>query len=188
METWIDSQHVYKGRVFSLRVGDVRLDDGGVARREVIEHPGGVAVVPFIGGKVVLISQFRIAIGREIVELPGGRLEEGEQPIDCARRELEEELGYRAHELILVSSYFTGAGFTNERMHLFLAFQLERTERRPEYDERLRAIEMPLDEVRAGLVGHEFEDARTIIGLHELLRYVGEHQQDQWAGHGLGVP
>ena len=175
METWIDSQNLYTGRVVSLRVGDVRLDDGGVARREVVEHPGGVAIVPVTDGKVILISQFRIAIGREIVELPGGRLEDQEPPSDCARRELKEELGYQAHELVFVSSYYTGPGFTNERMHLFLAFRLERGESRLENDERIRVVEVPLDEVEAKLSSHEFIDARTIIGLHELVRYLKEH-------------
>jgi ADP-ribose pyrophosphatase len=177
METWISSKRLYRGKVLSLRVGNVRLDDGGVATREVIEHPGGVAVVPVRDGKVTLISEFRIAIGREIVELPGGRLEDPEPASDCARRELAEELGYVAHELVFVSSYYTSAGFTNERMHLFLAFQLERGEPRPEHDEVLRVIELPLAEVEAKLWNHEFEDARTIIGLHELVWYLRQHPE-----------
>ena len=174
MESWIDSETLYKGKIFSLRVGVVRLEGGETAQREVIEHGGGVAVVPFADGKVTLVSQFRIAAGREIVELPGGRLEGDEPPADCARRELEEELGYHARELIHVSSYYTAAGYSSERMHLFLALGLERTKPRPERDELLRRIELPLEEVEAKLRRHELEDARTIIGLHELVRYLRE--------------
>jgi ADP-ribose pyrophosphatase len=175
MEAWIDSEYLYQGKIVSLRVGNVGLDDGGVARREVVEHPGGVAIVPVKDGKVILVSQFRISVEREIIELPAGRLEERETPGDCARRELVEELGYHVGKLIYVGSYYSSAGFTNERMHLFLAFKLTQTERRPESDERLQTIEMPLDVVEAKLQNHEFDDSKTIIGLRELMWHREKH-------------
>jgi ADP-ribose diphosphatase len=175
METWIDSRHEYNGSVVALRVGTVRLDDGRSASREVVEHPGGVAIVPVKGRAVVLVRQFRISVGREIVELPAGRLEQQESPGDCARRELAEELGYHAGHLVRGSSYYSSVGFTNERMHLFLAFDLQETESKPDWDERLQTVEVPLDDIDARLSNHEFEDSKTIIGLHELMSHLRKH-------------
>ena len=175
METWIDSELKYEGKIVSLRVGSVRLDNGGVATREVIEHPGGVAVVPVVNRTVILVRQFRISIGREIVELPAGRLEAQESPRECARRELEEELGYRARELIWMASYYSSVGFTNERMHIFLGLDLERVAERPEWDERVQAVELPIGDIETRLLNGEFEDSKTIIGLYELMSYLRSH-------------
>jgi 8-oxo-dGTP pyrophosphatase MutT (NUDIX family) len=174
METWVRSNRVYQGKVLSLLVGDVRLDDGNVVPREVVEHSGGVAIVPVLDDSVVLIRQFRIAAGREILELPAGRLEGNESPEYCARRELEEEIGYQAGRMVLAASYYSSVGFTNERMFIFLAFQLRKTEQRLEFDERIRKLEIPISEIKGKLSAKEFEDSKTIIGLRELLAYLDE--------------
>ena len=171
MEKWIKQEEIYKGKIFSLWGGQVALDNGKVAVREYIRHLGGVGIVPVIDGNVILIHQFRIAIGRELIELPAGRLEANEEPLNCAARELEEEIGYRAGRLIPLASYFSSVGFSNERMHLYLALDLEKTERRLEADERIREVIMPLEEVRKRLANQEFEDSKTIIGLREALAY-----------------
>jgi len=174
MEIWIHEEQKYKGRVVSLWVGDALLDDGSVVRREVVRHTGGVAIVPVLDDSVILIRQFRIAIGREILELPAGRLEEHEPPESCACRELEEEIGYRAGRIVPVASYYSSVGFTDERMFIFVAFQLQETERRPESDERIQKVTIPLREIRDRLSNKEFEDSKTIIGLRELLAYLEE--------------
>lgn len=95
METWSRCEQEYKGKIISLWVGEVQLDDGSTASREIIRHTGGVAVVPVFNDSVILVRQFRISIGRELLELPAGRLEANESPEVCARRELEEETGFR---------------------------------------------------------------------------------------------
>jgi ADP-ribose pyrophosphatase len=172
MEKWIEQKEIYKGKIFSLWGGDVSLDNGEIAVREYIKHPGGVAMVPIIAGKVILIRQFRISIERELIELPAGRLEPDEEPIHCAARELEEEIGYRANKLIPIASYYASVGNSNERMHLFLALDLEKTERHLEADERIRELTMPLGTVRKKLANQEFEDSKTIIGLREALAYL----------------
>lgn len=177
METWIDSEQKYEGRIVSLRVGNVRLDNGSIARREVVEHSGGAAIVPVKDKTVILVRQFRISVGREIVELPAGRLEDQEPPIECARRELEEELGYRAGQLIFMTSYYSSVGFTNEKMHIFLALDLEKTERRPEWDEHIQTVEVPISEIDIELSDNQFEDSKTIIGLRELLSYLRKHPE-----------
>lgn len=172
MEKWLQQSEIHKGKVFSLWGGQVLLDNGEVAVREYIRHAGGVGIVPVIDGNVILIKQFRISIERELIELPAGRLELNEEPISCAARELEEEIGYRANKLIPIASYFASVGNSNERMHLFLALDLEKTERKLEYDERIREIVMPLDVVREKLTKQEFEDSKTIIGLREAIGYL----------------
>ena len=172
MENWIDSQVVFSGRVFSVRTGNVGLDDGNIARRDVVEHGGGVAIVPIIGDNIILIRQFRVSIGREIVEIPAGRLEINEAPESCADREIQEELGYRAERLVLAHSYYSSVGFTNERMYVYIGFDLRETERRPEWDERIQMVRLPITEVETKLHSGEFEDSKTIIGLYATLSYL----------------
>jgi ADP-ribose pyrophosphatase len=172
MEQWIKQEEIYKGKIFSLWGGQAMLDNGKVTIREYIRHGGGVGIVPVLDGNVILIRQFRIAIERELIELPAGRLEPGEEPVSCAARELGEEIGYRAGRLIPLASYFSSVGFSNERMYLYLALDLEKTERRLEADERIREVIMPFEEVRQKLANQEFEDSKTIIGLREALAYV----------------
>jgi ADP-ribose pyrophosphatase len=172
MENWITQREIHKGKIFSLWGGTVALDNGETAVREYVRHPGGVAIVPVVDHNVILIRQFRIAVEREIIELPAGRLELNEEPVACAARELEEEIGYRAHDLIPLASYFSSVGFANERMHIFLAMNPEKTTLMLEADERIREVIMPIEMVREKLDAQEFEDAKTIIGLRELLAYL----------------
>ena len=171
MEKWIHQREIHKGKIFSLWGGEVSLDNGKIAVREYVRHLGGVGIVPVIDGNVILIRQFRISIEREIIELPAGRLEPDEEPMSCAARELEEEIGYRAKRLIPIASYYSSVGFTNERMYLFLALDLEQTERRLESDERIREVFLPLKTIKEKLANQEFEDAKTIVGLREALAY-----------------
>lgn len=173
METWVARQTIYEGHIFSVVTGQVQLDDGQLARREVVTHYGGVAVVPVLGDEVILIRQYRIAIGRSLLELPAGRLEGEESPAYRAQQELEEEIGYRAGRLVLAASYFSSAGFTNERMHIFLAYDLWATAVSPEFDERIQPVRIPIAALPQMLANREIEDAKTIIGLRELLTAVG---------------
>ena len=140
----------------------VALDNGNTRVREYVQHPGGVAIVPVVDHSVILIRQFRIAIGRE----------KDEEPIRCVERELEEEIGYRAQKLIPVATYFSSVGFADERMHLFLALGLEKTKLKLEDDERIREVIMPMEMIEKNLAAQVFEDAKTIIGLRELLAFL----------------
>ena len=177
METWISKEEIHKGKIFSLWGGKVALDNGDTAVREYVRHPGGVAVVPVVDHNVILIQQFRIAIGREVIELPAGLLEPGEEPIACAARELEEELGYRAKELIPLASYFSSVGFADERMHIFLALEPEKATLKRDADERIREILMPMEMIQEKLTAQVFEDAKTIIGLREFLAYLERNKK-----------
>ncbi len=171
MEKWITKKEIHKGKIFSLWGGEVELDNGEKTVREYVQHAGGVAIVPVVDDNVILIRQFRIAIERDLIELPAGRVEPGETPLSCARRELEEEIGYRATELIPLASYFSSVGFTDERMHIYLALNPEKTTLKLEADERIREVILPVATISEKLTAQEFEDAKTIIGLREFLAY-----------------
>ena len=177
METWITKEEIHKGKIFSLWGGKVALDNGDSAVREYVRHPGGVAIVPVVDNNVILIQQFRIAIGREVIELPAGLLEAGEEPIACAARELEEELGYRAKDLIPLASFFSSVGFADERIHIFLALEPEKTTIKRDADERIREILMPMEMSQEKLTAQVYEDAKTIIGLREFLAYLERNEK-----------
>ncbi len=171
METWLDSETVYEGKIVTLKRGRVRLDDGREAVREVVEHNGGVVIAPCLGDSVVLVRQYRVAVGKEILELPAGKLEGKEEPIERGRIELEEETGYRAGQMIPAGHFYPSCGFSTEDLHLFLALDLEKTRQDLEWDEVIEVVEMPFSEVRERLHANAFDDAKTIIGLHALLAH-----------------
>ncbi len=169
MEQWINRETVFGGRIFNVEAGEAMLDDGRLVQREVVTHDGGVAVVPILGDQVLLIRQFRIAIDQFILELPAGRREGLEPPDHRAAAELEEEIGYRAEHMQLLASYFSSAGFTNERMFIFLATGLTEVGQALESDEEIDIVPVPLAAVDGLIASGEIIDAKTIIGLRELL-------------------
>ncbi|MCM3465851.1 NUDIX hydrolase, partial [Bacillus licheniformis] len=121
-EKTISSQTIYEGKVITLKVDEVLLPNGHTAKREIVTHQGAVAVMALTDeGKLVAVRQFRKPLEQVIVELPAGKLEPGEEPLACAKRELQEETGYQAKDYTLLSSFFTSPGFANEILHLYLA-------------------------------------------------------------------
>ncbi len=172
MEQWIRREPIYSGRVISLEAGEVALDNGETAPREIVLHCGGVGVAPLVDGQVILVKQYRIAVERDVIELPAGKLEPGDTPETRAAQELEEETGYRPGRLVQVASCYCSPGFTNELDHIYLAFDCVKTKQNLEYDERIELVHIPLDEIESRLQRREFIDAKTIIGLRELLAYL----------------
>lgn len=170
MERWVDGKRVYEGRVVSLRVGNVELDDGTIALREVVEHPGGVAIVPVKDDAVILVRQFRIAINDDVLELPAGKLEAGENPEVRGRIELEEETGFRAGRMLSAGSIYATVGYSSEIIHLFLAFDLEHVGQNMEFDERIDVVELPIADIETRIADGTIRDAKTIIGLQALAR------------------
>jgi ADP-ribose pyrophosphatase len=173
-EEVLSAETAYKGRLLGLKIFDVKLPTGKVARREVVEHPGAVAIVPLLGGdRVALVTQFRLAAGRELLEIPAGTLRPGEDPIECAKRELIEETGYEAGELEPLAEFFLAPGYSTELMRLYLARALRAVGQRPDEDERIRVVEMGISDawglVERGLI----IDAKTIVGLALALRRLG---------------
>jgi len=159
-------RNVFKGRVLTLNLEQVRLPNGRVAELEIAHHPGGAAVVALdADGRVCLLRQFRHAAGGWLIELPAGKLDDGEPPLECARRELAEEAGMLARRWDGLGEYFSSPGVFTEVIHLFLARDLEPTEARPEEHEVFEANWVPLDEAVALAASGQLHDAKTLIGL-----------------------
>ena len=169
MEQWINRQKIFEGRIFDVEGGEAMLDDGRIVRREVVTHDGGIGIVPVLGNNVLLIRQFRIAVDEFILEIPAGRREGREPPDHRAALELEEEIGYRANNLHLLASYYSSAGFTNERMFIYLATGLQKVGQALEPDEQIEIVPVPLVDLPRMLADGRIVDAKTIIGLRELL-------------------
>lgn len=160
------TRQIYAGRVVQLHVDRVPLPNGVTVDLEVIRHPGASAVVPLKDdGTVVLIRQFRHAAGGFIYEIPAGKLHPGEDPLQCAERELEEEIGYRAGRFHLLSSIFTAPGFTDEVIHVYLGTGLTAGRQQLDRDEVLEVVEMPLTQAVERIHAGEIRDAKTIVGL-----------------------
>jgi len=172
MERWIEQKTVFDGRIFDVQTGEARMDDGTVAYREMVRHPGGVCVAPLHDGKVILIRQFRIAVDDYVLELPAGKLEGNEDPEFRGRAELAEETGYRAGRMVPVGFTYASVGYCSERIHLYLAFDLEPVGQNLEFDEAIEVVEMPLDEVRRRLATNAIPDAKTVVGLTRLFNHL----------------
>lgn len=173
METWEKSDILFDGRIIRLRVGSVLLDNGQQAYREVVEHPGGACVLPFTGDTFILVRQFRIAHQEYVLEAPAGKLEPGESPEECARKELREETGYREGRLVSLGSVYPSVGFCNEVIHLFLALDLTEVGRALEPEERIEPVLLPVSEVREKLADDTFKDGKTAIILQRALDFLG---------------
>ncbi|MGQ0667068.1 MAG: NUDIX domain-containing protein [Nitrospiraceae bacterium] len=162
-------RNIYTGKVVTLNVDTVQLPNGLTVDLETIRHPGAAAVVPVKDdGTVVLIRQFRHAAGGYIYEIPAGKLHPGEDPLDCASRELEEEIGYRASTFHLLSSIFTAPGFADEVIHVYKATGLTKGRQHLDRDEVLDVVEMSLSEAVRKIEDGTIRDAKTIVGLQAI--------------------
>lgn len=159
------SKLVYRGEIFSVRKEAFQYEDGSRASREVVIHPGAVCVIPHDGRVVYMVEQPREAVeDPSLLELPAGKLDvEGETPLECAQRELAEEIGKSAGDWRELTSFYTSPGFTNERVWLFLATELYDSPERRSTDERIEIVEFPLSEVDTAI--ERCEDAKSLIGL-----------------------
>lgn len=162
----LDVRPVYSGRVIELDVERVRLPNGNVAELEIVRHPGGAAVVALDDrGQVCLLRQFRHAAGGWILELPAGKLDNREPPLDCAIRELREEAGREAREWQSLGSYLSSPGVLTEVLHLFLAGDLATVAATPEQHEVLEVQWVPLAEAIAMAADGRIRDGKTLVGL-----------------------
>lgn len=161
-----NSDTLFNGRIVSLAIEEHQLPDGRCASFEVVHHPGGAAVLPLLDdGRVVLIRQFRPALGGMVLEIPAGRLEPGEAPEACARRELREEVGYRAENLEKLGEMLPAVGFCDERIHLFVADGLSSVPQALEPDEYLEVLRLPLASVMRMVNEGLLPDGKTQLAL-----------------------
>ena len=161
---------------FRLRMARERatLPDGRQVDLDIVRHPGAAAVVPFLSDlEILLIRQYRHAAGGAILEVPAGKLDPGESPETCAARELEEEAGQRPGRLVSLGWIFTTPGFTDERIHLFSAFDLETVPRRPDDDEVIDLVPTSLDAALAMVWSGELNDAKSALALIHAAHRLG---------------
>jgi ADP-ribose pyrophosphatase len=167
----VDSKRVYTGRIISLDVDKVKFPDGSIGELEMIRHPGASAIVPFLTDpsgddpQVLLIRQYRYAAEGYMYEIPAGRLDKGESPAECAARELKEETGCTAEQIEYLSSVYTTPGFTDEKIHLFLATGLKSGATSHEADEFLELEPMLLSRALEMIESGEIQDAKSAFGL-----------------------
>jgi ADP-ribose pyrophosphatase len=167
----VKSRRVYTGRIISVDVDTVRFPDGSIGELEMIRHPGASAVVPFLSDprgedpQVLMIRQYRYAADGYLYEIPAGTLGQGENPRDCAVRELKEETGCTAEHFDHLLTMYTTPGFTDEKIHLFMATGLVAGETKHEVDEFLDLHPMRLSRALEMVEAGEIQDAKTVIGL-----------------------
>ena len=160
------TRRIFKGRVVTLDIDTVTLPNGATIELEMIHHPGAAAVVPMKeDGTVILIRQYRHAAGGYIYEIPAGKLHPGEDPKLCAARELQEEIGYRADSLELLTSILTTPGFTDEVIHIYKCTGLTKGKQDLDHDEVIEIVELPLEKALAQIIDGTIRDGKTIVGL-----------------------
>ena len=170
-ENQISSELTFNGQLLKVYRDEVLLPNGQASIREWINHPGAVCVIPILpDGKIGMIKQYRYAVKQEMIELPAGKLGKSEIPEDCALRELEEEIGYRANSLTFLANIHPAIGFANEKMWLYLAEDLEKTEPMLDKDEFIELIPTKLEDAVEMVWQGDITDVKTIIGLLWALR------------------
>jgi 8-oxo-dGTP pyrophosphatase MutT (NUDIX family) len=160
----IGGEVAWEGKLATVRVERFRYDDGEEAEREVVAHPGAVGILAVDGDALILVRQPREAVGEpDLLELPAGKLDEGEDPLATARRELAEEVGKGAGQWEHVKSFYTSPGFTDEECHVYLAEDLHDAEAEADENERIEIVRWPLDRLDDAI--EECRDSKTLIGL-----------------------
>jgi ADP-ribose pyrophosphatase len=174
-ERTLRTEPIFQGRLISLQVDTVELPGGKTSTREIVRHPGAAAVIAIADDRLLVVEQYRKPLGRMQVEIPAGKLEPGEDPMETARRELEEETGWRAERLEPLYSFYTSPGFADEKVYLYAAYGLVPGNRAPDEDEHLNVDMITYEQaeryIREGRIG----DAKTIIAVQawRLLRLAG---------------
>lgn len=170
-EKTLSTEQIFTGKVISLQVDEVELPNGKTSKREIIKHPGAVAIIALTDDKkVVMVEQYRKALERTLVEIPAGKLEKGERPEVCAIRELEEETGYECEKIDWLTSFYTSPGFADELVHLYVATGLNKKVNAAELDEDefVNLIEVTLEEALDLMKNQKIYDAKTAYAIQYL--------------------
>lgn len=173
-ERTLSSRVAFRGHLLALRVDEVELESGRRAAREVVEHPGAVAILATDGERLAMVRQWRQAAGAELLEIPAGTLEPGEAPLVTAQRELAEECGLAAARWVEGPAFYTAPGFSTELLTLFLATDLRTVETEAPDDEALERSWLPLAEAVAAIDAGTIRDAKSLVGILWLARRQAE--------------
>ena len=165
-EDKISSTQIFSGKLIDLYLDNVRLPNGKQSTREWLDHPGAVCLVPILNnGDILLIRQFRYGPRDEFIEIPAGKLDKNEEPLKCGLRELEEETGYKSNKLTFLTNIHPAIGFSNEKMWMYLAEELELSEKKLDDDEFLELLPTPLNVALEWVFSGKITDVKTIIGI-----------------------
>ncbi|WP_294355263.1 NUDIX hydrolase [uncultured Clostridium sp.] len=168
-EKIIDRKDVFQGDFLRVEHLKVELPDGNIGDRDVVRHPGAVALLAFVDDEtIVLVEQFRVAVNKTMLEIPAGKLENGEEPLEAAKRELEEETGFKAGRLEHLGYILTGAGFTDEKIHIYKASELYKGVKGGDDDEFIEVKTYKLDEIKTLIKEGQIVDAKTISAFMYL--------------------
>ena len=165
-EDKISSTQIFSGKLIDLYLDNVRLPNGKQSTREWLDHPGAVCLIPILNnGDILLIRQFRYGPREEFIEIPAGKLDKNEEPLKCGLRELEEETGYKSNKLTFLTNIHPAIGFSNEKMWMYLAEELELSEKKLDDDEFLELLPTPLNVALEWVFSGKITDVKTIIGI-----------------------
>ena len=175
-EKKISSKKIFQGKLINLHIDEVTLPNGKTGTREWVDHPGAACVVPILpSGEICLIRQYRYALNQEFIEIPAGKLDKGEAPQDCAKRELLEETGYSASKLTFLTKIYPAIGFSNEVMWIYLGEDLIKTQGQLDSDEFLEITPLPAKEAYYMVKSGQIVDVKSIIGImwyYELINNI----------------
>ncbi|UCG83536.1 MAG: NUDIX hydrolase [Dehalococcoidia bacterium] len=172
-ERTLQSEYIYRGRLVNLRLDTVELPSGKQRKREIVEHRACSAIVALDSeNNVLLVKQYRKPVERELLEIPAGGVDSGEDPIGAARRELEEETGFSAESWDQLSVFYSSPGFCNEEIYVYLARGLSPTKREADDDENIELIRVPLNKIPNLIESGDIYDAKSIAGLLLAVSYL----------------
>jgi ADP-ribose pyrophosphatase len=165
-EKTVSVKEIHNGRIIKLVDIEVKLPDGSTAYREIIRHKGASAVIPIKeDGKVIMVRQYRKPVEKALLEIPAGKLEKDEDPLECARRELKEETGYNAKHLKLISTIFPCPAYSEEKLFIYAATELEKGIQCTDKGEIIEVEEDPLHELVKKVINQEISDAKTVAAI-----------------------
>lgn len=169
----IGREEVYKGKIFTVVQDEIEFEDGNRAKWDLVMHNGACAIVPLTENlEVFLVKQYRNAENGDVLEIPAGKLEKGEDPLSCAKRELEEEIGYKAESMEKICAMYTAVGFSNEKLHLYLATHLIKSKQSLDEDEYIEIVTYPLEQAIGMIFTGEIKDSKTIVGLLAVKEFL----------------
>ena len=172
-EKQTETETVYKGLIVNIRRDKAELQNGAVVPREVVEHPGGVGIVPVTGdNKILMVRQYRYPMEEELLEIPAGKLDGGESPLECAKRELSEETGCTAGEFVDLGAIYPSPGFCRETLFLYLALGLQSGDMHLDEGEFLSVEAVGIDELVGMIMRNQLPDAKSVIGVLKAKEYL----------------
>lgn len=165
VEKTVRKHYIYEGKIINVRCDEAELPDGKPCKREIVEHSGGAAVLCEYEGKIAFVRQYRYAYGEELLEIPAGKLEKGEDPMRAAMRELSEETGFKAERLELLTVLYPSPGYTNEKIYLYAAHGVKRGTRHLDEGEFLDVEMIPAQDALEMTRSGALQDAKSVTAL-----------------------